>query len=309
MAKALSRWQVFPHGPLEQLEDNLWRVEQPLPRSPLHRVFSVARMNDGKLLFHSAIALEEPAMRSLEGAGSPAFLVVPNGFHRLDARIFKERYPALRVVAPRGSRVKVEEVVPVDLTCEQFPGDESVRMETLDGTGEQEAVLIVRSGERTTLVFNDAVFNMPHQPGLPGLALRALGSSGGPRVSRLARLLLVKDRGAFRSHLERLAGLPGLARVIVSHHEVVERDAAGILRRVASTLLSSWWRCAPQARGARSSRAPDARADRRRSCRRSCRSRSAPRPGGSADRWPCLPSSGPRGGCGGGPRQSRGARP
>lgn len=236
MAKALTHWKVFPHEPLEKLEDNLWRVEQTIPNMPMKRVMTVARTGNGKLLIHNGIALEEGAMKALEAAGEPAYLLVPNGFHRLDARIFKERYPSLKVVAPRGSRAKVEEVVPVDLTYEQFPGDDGVRLETLDGVGEQEGALIVRSGENTSLVLNDAVFNMPHQPGLKGAVIRMVGSTGGPKITRVARLFLIKDNGALRAHLERLASLPGLRRVIVSHHETITDDPAGTLRRVAASL-------------------------------------------------------------------------
>jgi hypothetical protein len=236
MAKALSTWKVFPHGPFEQIDDNLWRVEQKMPKMPLWRVMAVARMTDGRLVIHNGIALDDPAMKAIEALGDPAFLLVPNGYHRLDARIYKDRYPNLRVVAPRGSRAKVEEVVPVDLTYEQFPGDESVRLETLDGTGEQEGAVIVRSGGKTSVIFNDAVFNMPHQPGVEGFVIKMIGSSGGPKITRVARLFLVKDRKSFRAHLERLADLPGLTHILVSHHETIATDPAGTLRRVAATI-------------------------------------------------------------------------
>ena len=156
--------------------------------------------------------------------------------HRQDARIFKDRYPQLNIVAPRLARGQVEEVVPVDLTYEEFPADTTVRLETMAGTDEREGLVIVTTARGTTVILNDAVFNMPHQPGLQGLLLRLLGSSGGPRVTRLARLLLVKDRPALRAHLERLATLPGLHRVIVSHHETIDRDPAATLRQVAATL-------------------------------------------------------------------------
>lgn len=236
MAKALSSWKVFPHPPLVQLEDNLWRVEQRLPNAPIWRVMAVAQMKNGDLVLHNGIALEEAAMKTLEDAGKPAYLLVPNGYHRLDARIFKDRYPAIRVFAPRGARSKVEEVVPVEGTYEQFPGDDTVRLETLAGTGEQEGVLIVRSSGSTTLVFNDAIFNMQHQPGVKGLLLRLLKSSGGPSISRLSRLLMIKDASAFREHLLRLADLPDLKRILVAHHEMISSDVAATLRCLATSI-------------------------------------------------------------------------
>ena len=61
-------------------------------------------------------------------------------------------------------------------------------------------------------------------------------SSGGPKVSRLTRMMMLKDKAAFRAHLERLAELPDLRRMLVAHHETVEGDVAGVLREIAATL-------------------------------------------------------------------------
>jgi hypothetical protein len=97
--------------------------------------------------------------------------------------------------------------------------------------------MIVREPSGCTLVLNDAVFNMPHAPGLTGFILRRVtGSTGGPRVSRVMRWLVIADAMAFRAHLEQLARLPDLRRIIVSHHEPICDDPSGVLLRVAATL-------------------------------------------------------------------------
>jgi hypothetical protein len=89
-------WHVLPHGPLERLAENLWWVQGSLRGMSLKRVMTVARRTDGELVIHSAIAMTEDAMRELEALGEPAFLVVPNRGHRLDAPAYKRRYPSLR---------------------------------------------------------------------------------------------------------------------------------------------------------------------------------------------------------------------
>jgi hypothetical protein len=182
MAKVFERWTVLSHRPVEKLAENLWRVEGDLPDMPLKRVFTIARLGDGRLLFHNAVALEEAAMREIEAWGTPAYLVVPNGWHRLDAKIYKERYPGLRVLCPRGSRKRVSRVVPVDGGLEDFPTDERVRLFYANGVKPVEAVLEVRLEEGATLVFCDLVMNMPrHFPGASGLlyiiAIQGLGAS------------------------------------------------------------------------------------------------------------------------------------
>lgn len=237
MAKANDTWKVLPHRPIEAITENLWRVEGTLERMPLKRVMTVARRSDGELVIHNAVPLDDESMARIDHWGRVAWLIVPNGYHRLDARVFKDRYPAARVLCPRGSRNKVEEVVAVDGAYDDFTTDPDIAFETLDGVGDQEGVMLVRSRDGLTLVFNDAIFNMPHGRGFAGWVVRHITqSSGGPRVSRLFRVLGVKDRDALRAHLLRLAELPALQRMIVSHHCMVHEDAAGAIRQAADTL-------------------------------------------------------------------------
>ena len=237
MAKAHDSWKVLPHRPIEVVADNLWRVEGKLETMPLRRVMTIARREDGDLVIHNAMALDDESMARIDAWGRVGFIVVPNGYHRLDARVYKDRYPAARVLCPRGARRKVEEVVAVEGAYEDFPVDPTITFETLDGVGDQEGVMIVRSRDGVTLVFNDAVFNMPHGRGLSGWIFRHVTqSTGGPRVSRIAKLFVVKDRAAFRAHLLRLADTPALQRMIVSHHEMVADAAGAALRQAAATL-------------------------------------------------------------------------
>lgn len=236
MAKANATWTVLAHGPLEKLDDGLWRIEGSLPGMALKRVMTIARLADGALVIHNAIALDDAGMRALDALGKVAFIVVPNGYHRLDAPSFAKRYPDARVLAPRGARAKVEEVVTVNGDYGDLPADQHVRLEHLDGVRDGEGVMRVESDDGVTLVFNDLVFNMPHMPGFSGFVMRVLGSSGGPRVTRIARMLLIKEKAAVRAHLERLAATPRLKRIVVSHHQVIVDAPSATLARVAATI-------------------------------------------------------------------------
>lgn len=230
-------WKVLPHDAIEKLAENLWRVRGTLPRMSLKRVMTVVRLGDGRLVLHSAIALDEPSMQALEAWGTPALLIVPNRFHRLDAARYKKRYPSLRVLAPAGAHQQVSQVVPVDGDDREL-ADPAARVEPLAGIGDYEHVLVVRSADGVTLVFCDAVFNMG-QPRTLGarLVTRLMGSAPGPRISRLFKLAGVKDKKALRADLERLAATPGLVRVIVAHDRVAAGpDAAQALRRAATFL-------------------------------------------------------------------------
>lgn len=231
-------WTVLAHGPLEQLTENLVWVQGALPRMSLQRTMTVARLADGRLVIHNGIALADIQMRQLEAFGTPAFLIVPNGFHRLDAAAYKRRYPDLTVLAPSGSRAKVERVVAVDGTLEDFPSDDTVRFEMLHGVRDLEGAMFVRSPDGTSLVLSDAMFNMDRKRDVLGfLFTTILGSAPGPRVSRLVQLLMVDDRGALRRDFERYAALPDLQRLVVAHEKVATGpDARAALLQAATYL-------------------------------------------------------------------------
>ncbi len=229
-------WTVLEHGPIAKVTENLWRVEGCVPRMSLRRVMTLARRDDGRLVIHSAIALNEEEMQEIEAWGTPRYLVVPNGWHRLDAPAFVKRYPDLEVFCPAGARKAVEQVVPVAGDYSAFPGDDTIGLEHVEGTNAYEGVMKIRSADGVTLVFNDLIFNMPHQPGFGGFMMKLMGSSGGLKVTRIGRLMTIKNRGAVRGCLERLAETPGLKRIIVSHHRMVAEGAADALRGVAATL-------------------------------------------------------------------------
>jgi hypothetical protein len=238
MAKASGEWKVRAHGPLLTLADNLLWAQGSLPGMSLKRTMAVVRLGDGKLVIHNGIALAEAQMAELERFGTPAFLIVPNGGHRLDAPAYKQRYPALRVFTPKGSRKRVEEVIAVDGVYEDFPSSDEVRLETLHGVNETEGALIAKSNDGMTLVLNDCMFNMDRKRDPLGFFFTTLmGSAPGPRVSRLAKLVFIKDKQALRADFERYAALPNLVRVIVAHEKVASgADARASLLQAATYL-------------------------------------------------------------------------
>lgn len=204
----------------------------------LERVMTVVRRADGSLLLHSPIALGEPQLAEMDALGHVAALIVPNAGHRLDAPAYKQRYPRAVVFCPPAAKPRVEQVVAVDGTYRDYADDGVVRFELLDGVAEAEGVMIVRSSDGVSLVFNDVVMNMHKKKDLLGyLFTTVMGSAPGPRVSRLARLWYVKDQPALRAHLERLAALPDLVRLIVSHENVEHGPAAAGALREAATYL------------------------------------------------------------------------
>lgn len=236
MPKPFEKWTVFPHGPIEKVSENLWRVRARVPGTPFDRTMVIARLKDGRLVIHNAIALDDGEMKEIENWGTPSFLIVPNGGHRLDARVFKERYPQIRTMGPPGAKQKIEQVVKLEATDIDF-GDDSVRYDLLEGTGSCEGVLTVRSSSGTTLVFTDAVMNMQKLPGFGGFMMGLFGfTSPAPKVTAPARMFLVRDKRALRADLEKRAGITDLVRIEVAHGAPITSGPAEALRAAAAGL-------------------------------------------------------------------------
>ncbi len=232
MPAAFATWTVLPHKPIEKLAPNLWRVSGTMPRGKTQRQMVLARMDDGRVVIHNAIALGEAEMAELEAWGTPAILFVPNGYHRQDAPIWKQRYPTLQVVAPAGARKRVAQVVAVDAVTEAAPGDAHVKLVPLDGLP-SESVLEVHSDDGVSLVFCDAVLNMPPLGFPMGFFL---GPTGTISVPRVVRWIALKDRRALAAQLERLAGTTNLKRLLFGHGKPITEEPATALRKVVSQL-------------------------------------------------------------------------
>ena len=238
MSAPLRDWKVLPHDSPVAIDDNILTVvgEIRMPVMVLPRRMTVARLHDARLVIFSAIALADKEMAALDLFGRPAFLIVPNGRHRLDARIWKDRYPALQVIAPEGARAKVAEVVPVDTSTPDFD-DADVQFITVAGTRSRESALLVRSPTGTTLVLNDIVGNIRDASGFTGWFLGLVGFSGPrPQIPKVVKMALVDDRNALRAQLTQWADIASLTRILVSHGAVIDADPRRILRELADSL-------------------------------------------------------------------------
>ena len=239
--KPFHDWTVLPHGALTQLDEGVLTVTGKMhmpPMGDVDRRMTIAKLADGGLVIYSAIALDEPQMKEIERLGRPAYLVVPSAIHRMDVKIWKDRFPAMKVVTPPGAREAVEKIVPVDATSIDF-GDPRVRYLVVPGTAEREAALLIDGPDGTTLVLNDLIFDLANRPGLTGWLFEKLGMTGEePHMPGLIKMRLVKDERALAMALESWARLPALKRIVISHGPVVCNDASGVLRRIAHDLAA-----------------------------------------------------------------------
>ena len=228
-------WTVLKNRPIEKLGPNLWRVSGLLgPKGP-QRSMSVARRADGDLIIYNAIALDDPGMAELEAFGRPAYLVIPNAFHRADAFIWKQRYPDIKVVAPAGAAKAAAKAVPVDMSPDDVPADPDIWLGSPDGFKEKEALMVVNGPDGRTVIANDALCDLPVERGFPLNVL--MGPLGQLSTPRAIRWFLMSDGKAWASHLDRLQ--EGIARLVPGHGDILTGQAAIDGLKGAAALLRS----------------------------------------------------------------------
>jgi len=239
MPAILEKWEVMPHGDLVEVDDGILSVagEIRMPLGNFPRRMTVVRLSGDRTAIYSAIALDEPEMRRIEAMGTPSFLIVPGDHHRLDARIWKQRYPEIRVIAPPGAVEAVEEAVQVDASGDILD-DAGTRLVVMPGAGGHEAALEIRRAAGLTIVANDLIANVAHPHGIGAQIMARLMGFGvsEPQMPRLIRHLIVEDKVALAHQFADWAAEPDLRRIIVSHGDVIEDNAAEVLRTLADAL-------------------------------------------------------------------------
>lgn len=238
MTKPFEQWTVLPHGKLVQVDDNILTVvgEIHMPLMDLPRRMTVVRLIDSRLVVFSAVALDEDEMAALEAFGRPAYLIVPSDKHRLDAKIWKDRYPEIQVVAPEGARAKVQETVQVDTVAPLF-NDPNVQFVTVPGTRGREAALVVRTPKGTTLVLNDVVGNIRDAAGFGGWLLHIAGFAGKEaQVPKVVKMAIIEDTNTLRAQLLQWAEIGSLKCILVSHGSPIEENPRQVLRELAGSL-------------------------------------------------------------------------
>lgn len=194
---------------------------------------ALARLDDGRIIMHNAIALDQESMARIDAWGQVAAIVIPNAFHRQDAAIMQARYPKAKVYAPRGALKAASKATPCAGTYGELPSDATVTAREIVGIGEREGVLLMQSPDGVSAIFCDTVLNLPKLSGLAGFALHPSGMLSVPRATRW---VFTKDKRALSKDLLSIAETNGLVRIIPGHGNVVTSNAAEGLREVAQRL-------------------------------------------------------------------------
>lgn len=217
---------------MRQLADDLWVVDRPLRFAGVEMGtrMSVVRLEDGSLLLHSPVALDDELRAALLRIGTPRYAIAPNRFHHLFVGDYRRAFPDVRLYAAPGLEEKRR-----DLSFDATLSDTEPR----EWAGEldhglfagypfaNEVVFFHRASH--TLLTCDLAFNLGRDaPLATRIAFGLVGAYGRFGPSLLERLL-IRDRAAARGSLERFLEWD-FDRVVCAHGAVLEsggRQALG----------------------------------------------------------------------------------
>ena len=230
--------------------DGLWHVEQDLflAGGLMHFYcrMVVVRLQDGGLLLHSPVAMDDDLEAELGALGEVRWLLAPNLFHHLHLAAAQRRYPGARLVAVSGLHAK-QPGLRYDVVLEADDPLPEAWREDLDhqvlaGMPKvNERVLYHRPSR--SVIATDLLFHLEgpqHCKTLTSrLLFRTMGAYGKPAQSRFWRSM-VNDRQANAESLRRVLSWD-FARLSPAHGAILTGDdARERVQEVVSDTLRRW---------------------------------------------------------------------
>jgi len=164
----------------------------------------LARLGDGGVLIYSPSWVGPSVFDQVEAHGTPRLLVIPNHFHNLAIRRFRERYPEARVVAhtealPRLRRKGHERIDSIETARDQL--SPHLELVTPEGTKNGEIWLLER-GAKPELAIGDAFFNLSGPlTGLVGWFMRVAKGAPGLCIGQTYRWVGLQDEPLYKRWL------------------------------------------------------------------------------------------------------------
>lgn len=154
---------------LQAIAANIWVAWQPLRFLGLAvgSRMTVIRLEDGRLVVISPIALTPDLMEQIDALGAVAYLIAPNRYHHLFAQPFKQQYPQAQFLAAMGLQEKcphlaidrvlheAEGTIDETVVYQQFPG---IFVPSLAGADPLHEIVFWHRPSRT-LIITDIAFH------------------------------------------------------------------------------------------------------------------------------------------------------
>lgn len=201
---------------------------------------TVIKLRSGDLVIHSPCAFDQPLAAEVAALGRVAAIVAPGNLHWLHIRSCQQAFPGAATYICPGVEKRAQDLRFDVVLGDEGPalwGDELAQV-ALQGTRLMREVAFLHRASRT-LILVDLVENFT--PATPGtnlflrLLFRALGMWNRPAPAPEYRFAW-GDRARVREGLERILAWD-FERVILSHGDVITRDAKAAVAQAWRTIL------------------------------------------------------------------------
>lgn len=223
---------------LRQIDESLWVLDKPfrIMGAELGGRMTVVRLAGGALLVVSPVRTTPEERTALDRIGPIRHIVAPNQMHYLYVAELGSLYPEARIYVAPGLPDKAK-----DLRYDEVLGDTTppalaadVQTTVIGGMPSLNEVAILAKASRT-LILTDLLFNITHSDH-PWTRLffklnRGYGKLAATRILRS----VMKDKAMVRAGVDRLLQWD-FDRLVVTHGEIVERDAKPQVREAFSFL-------------------------------------------------------------------------
>lgn len=223
---------------LRQLDGNLWLLDKPFRMfgAELGGRMTVAKLRDGSLLAVSPVRTTPEDRAALDRIGPLRHIIAPNRMHYLFVAELKSCYPEAKVYVAPGLPDKAR-----DLRYDEVLGEEPPAalaqdlVQTVVGgmPGLNEVALLVKPSR--TLILTDLLFNITRSEHAWTRFFFTLNGGYGKLAATRVLRTLIKDPKMTRAGIDRVLAWD-FDRLIVTHGEVVERDARAGVREAFSFL-------------------------------------------------------------------------
>ncbi|HET6583955.1 MAG TPA: DUF4336 domain-containing protein [Nannocystaceae bacterium] len=216
---------------LERLDDALWVAAAPQTFLGMHlgTRMTIVRRDDGGLVVHSPIALDDRLRGEVDALGPVRCVIAPSLFHHLYVGEWIAAFPDVRLVGPKKLADKREDLK-LDATLAETP--DPAWQGTLDqvrirGCMLQETVFFHPPSR--TLISADLIENFESSPHWPTrMYLKMSGVHGKPGVSRPVRWTF-RDHEQAKLAIERVL-LWDFQRLVLAHGNVIEAHGPQVVR-------------------------------------------------------------------------------
>jgi Domain of unknown function (DUF4336) len=229
---------------LQELAPNLWIANQPLRFLGLSvgTRMTVIRLNDGRLVVISPIALTPELMAEIDAFGPVFVQIAPNRYHHLFAAAFQQQYPQAQLwgaigLAPKCPDLAIDRVISEasgDIGGEifyrqfggiQVPGTQLTNLTQPDPLNE---VVFYHPSSRT-LIITDIAFHFDRNHAWETrLVAKIIGGYQSLQPSRLEKSKLT-DRAAVERSIRAVLDWD-FDRVIMAHGAVVPKNGKAMLK-------------------------------------------------------------------------------